>query len=465
MGSLNIIVAFSSRNFAIGSNNKIPWNIPEDLKYFSNITKDATVVMGRKTWDSIPDDKKPLKGRRNVIVTTLPPSEFPSSPRINIVHPQYINFLCDAWKTAEDVFIIGGASLYETFMGKASRIYATVIDKDFKDCDVFFPVTKFGEYVIESYSDLHHSDIEDCTYRHITYLKSNRGFENESQYLSLMKNILENGKDRPDRTGVSTKSLFATAMVFDISKTIPFLTTKQLMWKSVIKELLWFLSGSSDSKKLESQGVKIWKDNTTRDFLDKRGLSEYREGDCGAMYSHNWRHFSAPYISCDTDYKGQGIDQIGNLIEEIKKDKYSRRHIMTSYDPSSVNKAVLYPCHGIAIQFYVEDDNLDCAVYNRSQDFFLGVPFNVASYAVFCHIIGKYTNLSPRNMTFFMGDTHIYRNHLEQVKEQLSRNPLPGPILVIDDCIKEMKLEDIKLDHFQVIGYLHHSKIAAPMAI
>ena len=187
------------------------------------------------------------------------------------------------------------------------------------------------------------------------------------------------------------------------------------------------------------------------------------------MYGVSFRSFGCKYEGCDKNYLGEGFDQLTEIVKSIKKDPYSRRHIMTTFNPSEVKNSVLAPCHGISIQFYVEDINdnmyLSCSVYNRSQDVFLGMPFNIAMYSILTYIIAKKCNLKPYKLIVFTGDTHIYSNHEDQVKLQLERIPLPFPILEISDNIIDKNFEDINIDDFKIHGYIYHPSIKAPMAV
>jgi thymidylate synthase len=234
----------------------------------------------------------------------------------------------------------------------------------------------------------------------------------------------------------------------------------------IILELLWFLKGQTDSKILEKEGINIWKLNTTREFLDNRGLTHLREGDLGELYGISFRAFNAVYKGCDHNHIGEGVDQIQNLISGLKNDPFSRRHLMTTFNPASVSRSCLWPCHGIAIMFYVDEIDdikyLSCHVVNRSQDTVLGVPTNFASYAILTHIIAKYVDMKPKNLIVSMGDAHIYQNHYEQVKVQLSRKPLPFPVLKIKDI---KPIEELDITDFELIGYLYHPRISAPMAV
>ena len=291
----------------------------------------------------------------------------------------------------------------------------------------------------------------------------------ENQYLQLLEKILEKGKYREERTGTGTFSIFGEQLSFDISESIPVLTTKFVPWKSCIRELLWFLSGKTDATILQNQGVKIWDGNTSREFLDKRGLYDFPEGDVGATYGHCWRHFGATYTTCKDDYTGKGFDQIQYIINELKNNPTSRRIFMSSWNPVALDKMALPPCH-VSAQFYVEvDENgrklLSCQMYQRSVDTFLGCPWNIMSYAVLTYILAKITDMHPYKLIMCLGDVHIYSNHVEQVREQLKRKPYPFPTLVLSDEIKNRNIGDLSIDDFQLIDYYHHPAIKAIMAI
>ncbi len=291
----------------------------------------------------------------------------------------------------------------------------------------------------------------------------------EYQYLKLLKTILKEGNVREERTGTGTISIFAEQLRFDISETIPVLTTKFVPWKSCIRELLWFLSGNTDATILQQQGVRIWDGNTSRDFLDKRGLHHLPEGDVGATYGHCWRHFGAKYKTCKDDYTGQGFDQIKFIINELKHNPTSRRIFMSSWNPSALDEMALPPCH-LSAQFYVEIDqsgtkHLSCQMYQRSVDTFLGCPWNIMSYAVLTCLLAKITDMKPKQLIMCLGDVHIYKNHIEQVQEQLKRTPYPFPKLHISDEVKHKDIDNLSLDDFKLIDYQYHPSIRAVMAI
>lgn len=295
----------------------------------------------------------------------------------------------------------------------------------------------------------------------------------EDNYLQLLRELVMDHKTkagRPDRTGTGTVAVFGRQLRFDISASVPLLTTKLINWKSVITELLWFLRGNTDSNALVEKGVNIWKANTTREFLDARGLIDYKEGDCGPMYGFQWRHFGADYEGCAVDYVSKGIDQLDEVVRMLKEDPFSRRIMLTTYNVADRQKGVLYPCHGIVVQFFCEEDDvgvrhLSCHMYQRSMDSFLGAPYNIFSYAVLTYILALKTNMLPKELVISTGDTHLYLDHIEQSKIQTSRIPYDPPRLELSPDLKDMQWEDMQIDHFDVIGYRHHPYIKAKMSV
>lgn len=275
----------------------------------------------------------------------------------------------------------------------------------------------------------------------------------ERNYLLLLKNILEFGEEKSDRTGIGTISTFGSQLGFSLeNNSVPLLTTKKMFLKGIIEELLFFLRGETNTKKLEEKGVNIWKENTSRKFLDMRGLKDYPEGEMGPMYGSKWRNFN-------------GIDQIQNALNLIKNEPNSRRIVITAYDPSASKLSVLDPCH-MFFQFYVSNGKLSCQWYQRSVDYFLGLPFNIMSYALLTHIMAKASGLEAKSLIFVGGDVHIYKNHINQVKEQLSRNCFEFPKIKINKEIKNITdIENLTFDDFELINYKCHPAIKANMAI
>ena len=261
-------------------------------------------------------------------------------------------------------------------------------------------------------------------------------------YLDLMQDILNSGTAKTDRTGTGTKSVFGRQLRFDLSKGFPLVTTKRLHLKSIIYELLWFLNGDTNIKYLNDHGVTIWDEWAGED------------GELGPVYGSQWRSWPAP--------DGRHIDQITNVLEQIKKKPDSRRHIVTAWNPADVDKMALPPCHAL-FQFYVSDGRLSCQLYQRSADYFLGVPFNIASYALLTHMVAQQCDLEPGDFVWTGGDVHIYLNHLDQVNLQLSRNPFELPSLQIKR--KPSSLFDYQFEDFEIVNYQYHAGIKAPIAV
>lgn len=285
----------------------------------------------------------------------------------------------------------------------------------------------------------------------------------ELQYINLIKHILENGISKDDRTGIGTLSIFGYNMKFNLRESFPLLTTKKVYWKGVVEELLWFISGSTDSNILKEKGVKIWEGNSSREFLDSRGLSHYDQGDIGAGYGFQWRHFGAKYTNMYDSYEGKGIDQLQDVIYKIKNTPDDRRIIMSAWNPADLDKMALPPCH-IFVQFWVDTNKkeLHSQMYQRSCDVGLGVPFNIASYALLTCIIAKLCDLTPGDFHYCMGDTHIYKNHIDAMKLQITRDPYDFPKINIKDITD---IDNIKFNDIELIDYKYYENIKMNMAV
>ena len=286
----------------------------------------------------------------------------------------------------------------------------------------------------------------------------------EDQYINLIKKILKEGDNIESRNG-KVKTIFGWNMEFSLKNNkVPILTTKKVAYKTCIKELLWFISGKTDNKLLKEKNVHIWDANGSREFLDSRNLTNREEDDLGPVYGHQWRHFNAPYETCNDDYTNKGIDQIEYIISSLKhpEKKYSRRLIMSSWNPCQLDEMALPPCHILA-QFHVSSkDELSCALYQRSGDVGLGVPFNIASYSVLTHLIAHYTGLKPDKFVYFLGNAHIYEEHINALKEQVKREKYDFPTIEITGSIPE-KIEDYEENNIKIKDYKHHTKIKMDM--
>lgn len=310
----------------------------------------------------------------------------------------------------------------------------------------------------------------------------------EYQYLHMMEDIIDRGVDKGDRTGVGTRSLFGTNMTFDLEHSFPILTTKRVFWKGVVEELLWFIRGETDSNLLSEKGVRIWEGNTSREFLDNKGL-DYPERFIGPGYGWQWRNWNGPYKICQKTDEGyittkysegvalpngstkskhpdvmRGIDQLAEALDKIKNNPDDRRILVSAWNPSQLNEMALPPCH-MFFQFYVENNRLHCQWYQRSVDVFLGLPFNISSYALLTCLMAKAAGLTPGTLSFCGGDTHVYQNHFEQVQEQLVREPYKFPQIELPDVNSLEDIEALTLDDIKLIDYKCHKSIKAPMAV
>ena len=285
----------------------------------------------------------------------------------------------------------------------------------------------------------------------------------EQQYLNLIDDILNYGSFEDGRNG-RTKMIFGAAMHFNLNNNvIPLLTTKKLAWKTCLKELLWFISGNTDNNILQEQNVHIWDGNGSREFLDSRGLVNNKEGDLGPVYGHQWRYFNAKYTSCEDSYEGKGIDQLKYIIDNLKnpENRTSRRLVMSSWNPCQLDDMALPPCH-VMCQFNVKNGNrLSCSLYQRSGDVGLGVPFNIASYCFLTHIIAKHCDLIADEFIYFLGNAHIYDDHIKHLEDQKVRSPFEFPKIEINN--KYENIEDYKIDNFIIKDYNYHNNIKMEM--
>lgn len=251
-------------------------------------------------------------------------------------------------------------------------------------------------------------------------------------------------------------------MRFNLRDQFPLLTTKKVFWRALAEELLWFLKGSCDAKVLDAKGIKIWNANSSREFLDLTGLHDNEVGDLGPGYGFQLRHFGAEYGTCNDDYTGKGIDQLAEIIKLIKHNPNDRRIVMTTWNPSQLRQMALPPCHCL-VQFYVANGELSCQSYQRSADMGLGVPFNIASYALLTYMIAHVTNLKPGDLIHSFGDAHVYLNQVEPLKEQLKRKPRPFPQLKIKRQVAD--IDDFNFDDFEITGYDPYPAIKIEMAV
>ena len=291
----------------------------------------------------------------------------------------------------------------------------------------------------------------------------NASYHEENQYLNLLEDILSTNSEFVGRNG-KTLCVYGSAMRFSLEHNkLPLITTKKVAWKTCLRELLWFIKGSTNNKMLKDQNVHIWDANGSREFLDSRGLFNNDEDDLGPIYGFQWRHFNANYESCLSDYTNKGIDQLSDVINSLKDSKLrnSRRMIISAWNPCQLDKMALPPCH-IIMQFNVTNNNkLSCAMYQRSNDEACGTCFNIASYCFLTHLLAIHCDLEPYEFLYYKGNCHIYEEHISNIKIQLQREPFEFPTLKIIN--KRENIEDYSVDDFIVSNYKHHEPLEYKM--
>jgi len=484
---LKVIFAISNKgDFCSKDRVSLPWGrIPEDLRFFRSTTVglgDNAVIMGKNTFASI--NHIPFPNRVNIVVSKTLYND--GNTLLDESKKYYItSSLDEAIKKARklvtgDIFIIGGLEILREALTRPDidYIYVTIISGRRIDLISEDSTIKF-EYTTPASNVLKSRTLYECDeYSLLFHEFWNYTYTEEEKITGLIKNVLENGTKRDDRTGTGTVSLFAQTFRLDISEYFPLLTTKRVFWKGVVEELLWFLRGSTDTKELERVGVNIWKGNTSREFLDSHGLSNYREGELGPGYGFQWRSFGRKYytLSEQEELRENGytresnsvrwVDQIAEAIRLLRTDKYSRRILVNAWNAADLEKMALPPCH-YAFQFYVtpseNGDELSILVNMRSCDIFLGLPFNIASYALLTYIIANMVGMKPKEMVFMLGDAHIYTNHIDQCYRMLERPLRELPRLEV--LHSKEKIEDYRIEDFLLMGYNPHPIIKGEMAV
>ncbi|OWF44957.1 Thymidylate synthase [Mizuhopecten yessoensis] len=284
----------------------------------------------------------------------------------------------------------------------------------------------------------------------------------EEHYLDAIQQIFDHGTRKSNRTGIDTLSIFGMQMRYNLREDFPLLTTKRVFWRGVAEELIWFIQGCTNGNKLKEKNIHIWDANGSKEFLSGLGLGDREDGDLGPVYGFQWRHFGAEYKDMHADYTGKGIDQLRDVIDKIKNKPDDRRIIMSAWNPPDLPKMALPPCHAF-VQFYVANGELSCQLYQRSADMGLGVPFNIASYALLTCMIAHVTDLKPGDFVHTLGDAHVYVNHVDDLKGQLAREPKPFPKLLIKRTVED--IDDFKYEDFKIVGYQYHPKIDFEMAV
>ena len=452
---MNIIAVscLYQNKLGIGYNNKLPCYNKEELQLFKETTKGSTLIVGRVTFEGLPL----LEDRRIYCVSKTTPEKivtkngfwlFSSVEEALEYHKKYgIN---------RKLFIAGGEKIYDYVLQNFQdvKIYLSILNEEYP-CDKFFNINR-KEWTIE----------KEEKFETFTRYILNKNVSEEIQYLNLLEDVLLE-KERKTRNSI-TKSTFGKQIKFNLQNGFPLLTTKKMFFSGIVEELLFFLRGDTDTKILEEKGIKIWSGNTSREFLDSIGMRDRKVGLMGPMYGFQWRFFGCEYdekTGRPTDFNGRidQFDQLEYVINLIKNDPNSRRIIMTDYNPNQATQGVLFPCHSLINQFYCDDEYLDMSCYNRSQDLFLGVPFNISSSALLLVIIAKLCNKKPRNLIMNLGDVHIYQDHYESCKLQINRFTYKFPTLELVGDFSLEKLDKLNIENFILHNYNCQPSIKAKM--
>ena len=426
----------------IGRDGTLPWHNSADLKFFKSMTENGVVILGRKTYNSL---KTPLKNRINIVLTH---NKEPISGVIccntlyEIIKLRATQYLDKPW------FVIGGAEIYNLFIENKliEKMYITIIPAIHDGCDTKFKWNKIKTKLIETITIE-----ENVNCHHVKVIN-----ETETAFLDLMRKILLTGAQRSSRNE-NTLSLFANTLQFDLSNnTFPLLTTRKMFLRGIFEELMMFIRGQTDNEILLSKKISIWTKNTTREFLDNRDLQHLPVGDMGASYGFLFRHFGANYIDCKTDYTGQGIDQLSNVIRTIKTNPTDRRMIISLWDPVNLNNCPLPPCL-YNYQFYVIDGKLSCMMTQRSSDYVVAGGWNIATGSLLTYLIATVCDLMPDRLVWNIGDTHIYNNLIGQAEEQVEREPYQFAKLYVK---KRDNIELFEYTDLELLGYNSHAAIS-----
>ncbi|TVU31887.1 hypothetical protein EJB05_23592 [Eragrostis curvula] len=541
------VVVAATRDMGIGKDGILPWKLLGDLKFFKELTlttsdpaKKNAVIMGRKTWESLPVKSRPLPGRLNVILTRSGSFDFATVE--NVVICGSMNSALELLASTpyclsiEKVFVIGGGQVLREYLNgpACEAIHLTDIESSI-ECDTFIPPIDFSVFqpwyssfpVVES--NIRHSFVTYVRVRKSVVETHNSNgkesmevdtkkdkFETENfsflpkmifdrheeyHYLNLVEDIIRTGAQKNDRTGTGTLSKFGCQMRFNLRKNFPLLTTKSsyvfhplLSLKSEDEGILAWCCGRTPmvhqwlnkckdyihshkvdafwyfTQVLQEKGIHIWDGNASREYLDSVGLAHREEGDLGPVYGFQWRHFGAEYTNMHADYTGKGFDQLMDVIDKMKNNPDDRRIILSAWNPSDLKQMALPPCHiftnqleNFSFQFYVENGELSCQMYQRSADMGLGVPFNIASYSLLTYMIAQVCDLSPGDFVHVIGDAHVYRTHVRALEEQMQKIPKPFPILKINPSKKD--IDSFVASDFKLAGYDPHQKIEMKMAI
>lgn len=442
----SLIVAHDEE-FGIGKDNKIPWNVPEDLAHFAKVTRGHVVIMGRKTYESI---GKSLPGRINIVISRTP---IEIAGTVVVHDPWDAVRYCVSNCKGKEWFVIGGETIYQWFIQHKliDTYHITEIPGKFQ-CDTSI---ELPSAIVCTATELATSHTY-CTYTSIN--------AEEQAFLSVMNDVVYTGTEKLDRTGVGTKSIFGQQLKFSLrDHSFPLLTTRRMFLRGIFEELMLYIRGQTDNQILEDKKISVWRGNTSREFLDSKGLTELPVGDMGPSYGFLFRHFGAEYKTCKDDYTGQGVDQLMNVINTLRTNPADRRMIISLWSPPDLTKCPLPPCL-YNYQFYTSGQELSCMMTQRSSDFVVAGGWNVATGALLTYMIAHVTGFMPGELIWNIGDTHVYNNLIEPAKKQLDRVPRPFPKLFLKSR-NNIDITNFEFTDLEVLAYNPHPAIEMVMNV
>ena len=453
----SIIVACDKYS-GIGSKGSIPWSSPEDMKYFKNKTNNAVVIMGRNTYNSIVKKLgKPLPNRTTLLISTQLTQCDIAFDNVLVFDKieKAVVWCCDKQNlplTHNNVYVCGGESIYNWFIDNKLISYEYITKFEFNHaCDKYYKEIKQQKNCIRTHQITDGIICENVVVN-----------AEENAMLNIMNELFFRANEKSSRAG-PVYSLFGRQLKFDLTNNkFPLMTTRRMFLRGIFEELMLYIRGQTDSQILEKKGIPVWTGNTSREFLDKHGLQWLSVGDMGHSYGHSFRHFGAQYNGKETDYTGEGFDQLEYVIKTLKNNPDSRRMIISLWEPNHMRNTALPPCL-YQYQFYVADKKLSCMMTQRSSDFAVAGGWNVATGALLTIMLAHVTRLSPGELTWNIGDVHLYHNHLSGVSTQINREPRIYPSLYLRD--PPDNIEDFSYENLQLVNYLPYKKIKYEMNV
>lgn len=449
LAPFSIIVAIDSAG-GIAKGDEIPWGSKEDARFFRDTTigkKKNVVIMGRTTYESIPEESRPLSGRKCVVISRTWKQDAHPDISVYASLTDALSGVGNFINSYDEIFVAGGEQLYKEavkdFGYLCNKIYVTKFKSDYS-CDLFFPYDLVKDFPLASDPAK--------TRDYVRYVYKPTEVHDEYQYLDLLKDVKDNGESKPG-SGNGTKMVFGRKLLFDIRDRLPLITSRRINYEEIAKDLIFMIEGLTDARRLEEQNVKRYNQFTNKKSLEEKKLT-WDEGDTGPNNGWCFRHWGEEYKGCDENYKGQGSDQLVNLIENIRSNPFGVKHMLTACSPI-YNSQLSVRQNVCMLQFNVSFDrkNLDCQVYQQDGDLFADFPHQLGMYALLTLAVAHVTQLRPRNLIYIMGEAHISNNLISQINKQMKRTPRPFPKVSFREATRIHEITDFNVNSFIIEGY------------